>query len=67
LYVNENIPVETVPEIGRGVYDKGEWWRGVNSSVIYLIYCKNIYKCHNVSPSSKTIEPSRTKKVEIHW
>jgi hypothetical protein len=25
---------------------------GVNSSMIYLIYCKNFYKCHNVPPST---------------
>jgi hypothetical protein len=24
----------------------------VNSSIIYLIYCKNICKCHNVLPPS---------------
>jgi hypothetical protein len=36
----EMIPVETVPGMG-GVEDKGEWWWGVNSSIIYLIHCKN--------------------------
>jgi hypothetical protein len=28
---------------------------GVNSSMIYLIYCKNFCKCHNIFPSSTTI------------
>jgi hypothetical protein len=35
-----------------------EWWRmveGVNSSMTYLIYCKNLRKCRNVSLSSTTI------------
>jgi hypothetical protein len=25
----------------------------VNSCMIYLIYCENFYKCHNVPPSSQ--------------
>jgi hypothetical protein len=29
---------------------------GINSSVIYLIYCKNFCKCHNVFPPSTTIK-----------
>jgi hypothetical protein len=29
---------------------------GVNSNMIYLIYCKNFCKCHNVPPSSTTIK-----------
>jgi hypothetical protein len=29
---------------------------GVNSTVTYLIYCKNFYKCHNVSPPNTTIK-----------
>jgi hypothetical protein len=40
------------------VWDKGEWWRGVNSSMIYLIYCKNICKCHSVPSGSTTIKKS---------
>jgi hypothetical protein len=28
---------------------------GVNSSIIYLIYCKNLCKCHNVPLSGITI------------
>jgi hypothetical protein len=45
--------VENIP--GMGEY-KGEWWWGVNSSMIYLIYCKNFCKCYNVPL------PSTTKK-----
>jgi hypothetical protein len=29
---------------------------GENSSTIYLMYCKNFCKCHNVPPSSATIK-----------
>jgi hypothetical protein len=39
------IPVETVAGM------RGGGWRaveGVNSSMIYLVYCKNLCKCHNV-------------------
>jgi hypothetical protein len=31
-------PVETIPGLGEGE-DKGDWWRGVISTMIYLIYC----------------------------
>jgi hypothetical protein len=33
------LPVETVPGMGEGA--KRKWW--VNSSMIYLIHCKNFY------------------------
>jgi hypothetical protein len=60
------IPVETTPGIGRG--DKGKWWRGVNSTMIYLIHCKNFCKCHNVLPPRTTIkkEEERKKKNRLH-
>jgi hypothetical protein len=29
---------------------------GVNSSMIYLIYCKNFRKCHNIPSPSTTIK-----------
>jgi hypothetical protein len=47
------IPVETLP----GIEGEGEKENGgsVNSSIIYLIYCKNSCKCHNVTPPSRTI------------
>jgi hypothetical protein len=57
MYVNvKMIPVETVPELGE--------WGGnraveeVNSSIIYLIHCKNLCKCYTVPP------PSRTKVIK---
>jgi hypothetical protein len=31
----------------------------VNSSMIYLIYCKNFYKFHNVPPPSTTIKKDK--------
>jgi hypothetical protein len=49
MYVNvKMIPVETAPGI------RGEEYRRavkVNSSMIYLIHCKNLCKYHNVSPT----------------
>jgi hypothetical protein len=55
MYVNAKmIPVETVPGI------RGGGWRreveGVNSSLIYLIHCKNLHKCYNVPIPSTTIK-----------
>jgi hypothetical protein len=35
---------------------KGEWWRGVNSS---MIYCKNFCKCHSALPPRTTIKKRR--------
>jgi hypothetical protein len=29
---------------------------GVNSNMIFLIHCKNFFKCHNVPPPSTTIK-----------
>jgi hypothetical protein len=29
---------------------------GVNSSMIYLMYCNNFCKCHNVPPPGTTIK-----------
>jgi hypothetical protein len=45
--------VETIPGIGRGMKGNGG---EVNSSMIYLIYCKNFCKCHNVPPPSTTMK-----------
>jgi hypothetical protein len=39
MYVNGKMrPVETIPGMEG---DKGEWWRVGDSSMIYLIHCKN--------------------------
>jgi hypothetical protein len=47
------IPVETFLGIG-GQEIKESSGRG--SSMIYLIHCKNLYKCHNVLPPNTIIK-----------
>jgi hypothetical protein len=48
------IPVETISQMGRRGWIK-ENGVGVNSNMIYLIYCMNLCKCHNVPlPRKKT-------------
>jgi hypothetical protein len=42
------VPVEPTPGIGGGGYRR--MLEGVNSSMIYLMHCKNLCKCHNVPP-----------------
>jgi hypothetical protein len=34
---------------------------GVNSSMMYLIYCKNFCKCHNVPPPNTTIRKAKIR------
>jgi hypothetical protein len=52
MYVSRKmIPVQTIPGMGGGV----------NSSMIYLIYCKSLYKCHNISLPSTTIKTIKEK------
>jgi hypothetical protein len=47
MYVNRKIiPVVTIP----GMERCRRMVEGINSSMIYLIYCKNFCKCHNASP-----------------
>jgi hypothetical protein len=48
------MPVETVPGIRGGRLNESSG-RGWNSSMIYLIYCTNIYKGYKVPPPSTTI------------
>jgi hypothetical protein len=56
-------------EWGKGERRIKENSEGVPSSIIYLIYCKNFCKCHNVPLPSTTIkkgEKNRKKKeVEL--
>jgi hypothetical protein len=40
-------PVETIPGMVGEIKKNGG---GVNSSMIYLIYCKNFCKCHYIPP-----------------
>jgi hypothetical protein len=55
MYENGKMrPVETVP--GMGGMRKRRMMEGVNSSMIYLIYCMKFCKCHNVPPPSTTIK-----------
>jgi hypothetical protein len=55
MYVNGKMtPIETIPGMGRGVIKENDG--GVNSSMIYLLYCRNISKCHNAPTHSTTIK-----------
>jgi hypothetical protein len=56
------IPVETVPEI-RGGGMKESSGEGLNSSMIYLMHCKNLCKCHNVHLPSTTIKVKKKRNV----
>jgi hypothetical protein len=52
MYINTKmIPVETVPGIRGGGMRKRSVWGGWNSSMIFLIHCKSLYKCYNVKKS----------------
>jgi hypothetical protein len=52
--MEKRYPVETVPGMQMGEIKESNG--GVNSSMIYLICCKNLCKCHNVPPPSTTIK-----------
>jgi hypothetical protein len=50
MHVNRKmIPAATIPGMGVGIKENGG---KMNSSIIHLIYCKNLHKCHNVPPPS---------------
>jgi hypothetical protein len=55
MFVNGKMrPVETIPGMGgAGIRRMVE---GVNSNMIYLIYCKYFSKCYNVPLPSTTIK-----------
>jgi hypothetical protein len=36
----------------------------VNSSMIYLIHCKNLHKCHSVPLPSTTIKEKKQNKIK---
>jgi hypothetical protein len=57
------ISIETIPGIREGgiKVNDGE----VNSNMIYLIYCKNFCKCHNVPPPNTAIKKLKIKKIKI--
>jgi hypothetical protein len=48
MYINGKMRL-VVTVLGMRVGGIKENEDGVNSSIIYLIYCKNFYKCYNVS------------------
>jgi hypothetical protein len=53
-------PVETSRNGGEG--KKGERCRGLHSSMIHLIHCKNFCKCYHVPPPSTIKEKKERKK-----
>jgi hypothetical protein len=57
------MPVESVPIIRRG--EMGEKRRGWNSSMIYLIHCKNLCKCYSVPhPAQKNNNNNKQPKAQ---
>jgi hypothetical protein len=63
MYVNGKMrPVETIPGIGGEVIKRFMW--GVNSTMIYLIYCKNFCKCHNNKNKKKRNKKSKLNSAE---
>jgi hypothetical protein len=60
LWLCQRIKIATVPGIREGRI--GESIVGVNSSMIYLMQCKNLWKCYNVlSPSITTTKVATTQ------
>jgi hypothetical protein len=52
-------------ELGvRGMNDNGG---GVNSSIMYLIHCKNLCKCHSVPIPSIIIKEKNKKEKSEHF
>jgi hypothetical protein len=52
MYVNgKMMPVETIPGMDGGC--KRRMVKGVNSSMIYMMHCKDICKYHNVPPTQQ--------------
>jgi hypothetical protein len=52
--MQKTIPVKIIPRIkGGGIKESSG---GVNSSMIYSVYTKNLCNCHNVPPPSTTIK-----------
>jgi hypothetical protein len=55
-------PFETIP--GMGIKENGE---GINSSMIYLRYFKNVCKCHNVLLPSTTNTNKKSHQNKLFW
>jgi hypothetical protein len=57
MYVNAKmIPVKLFQEWGCVWGIKGDPVEEVSSSMMYLIHCKNFYKCYSVPPPNTTIK-----------
>jgi hypothetical protein len=55
------IPAETVPGIrGRRIMESS---CGVNLSIIYLIHCKKLCKCHNLPPPRTIINKNKNSQT----
>jgi hypothetical protein len=53
MYMEKGYLLKLFEEWGEGeVKENGG---GMNSSLTYLIYCKNFYKCHNVPPTQHNL------------
>jgi hypothetical protein len=61
----KKIRVETIAGVrGGGIKEnggEGEFKNDDESSMIHLIYCKNLCKCHNVPLARKTIKRKKRK------
>jgi hypothetical protein len=57
----KNDPVETISGIG-GEEGERRMVEAVNSCMIYVIYCKNFGKCHNVPLLSTTMKNTKIKR-----
>jgi hypothetical protein len=65
MYVNTKmIPVETVPGMGKGIRRRAV--EGLNSSMVYLIQCKNLCKCHNKFPPTTTKKEKKQERID-YW
>jgi hypothetical protein len=64
MYVNAKMtPVKTLPGIrGEGM---GERRGRGNSSMMYLIHCKNLHKYYKVLPPSTTIKKNKVWVLKI--
>jgi hypothetical protein len=58
-------PAETIIGIRGGGIKENDG--GVNSTVIYLIYCKNVCKYYSVPPPSTTIKKKKVQTIGRVW
>jgi hypothetical protein len=66
MYVNAKIiPVETTQELREG--EMRRMIKEVNSCMVYLIHCKNLYKCGTVPPNITTIKGKKRNLVVVPW